>query len=65
VFLRLVAEMNDRFLEQQISIKFCMKLSLQMKHGAFNMILKGDNEVYNGKSRNTHDSSKFVCRYHK
>jgi hypothetical protein len=26
VFLRLVAEMSDRFFEQRIDIKFCMKL---------------------------------------
>jgi hypothetical protein len=40
--------MSDRFLEQRINIKFCAKLrknakkkvSLEMKHGAFNMIRK-------------------------
>jgi hypothetical protein len=47
--------MNDRFLEQRISIKFCvqlgknaiMKSSLEMKHGVFNMIPRASAEVYN------------------
>jgi hypothetical protein len=30
--------MSDRFLEQRINIKFCVKLSLEMEHGAFSMI---------------------------
>jgi hypothetical protein len=28
-------KMSGKFLEQQINIKFCVKLSLEMKHGAF------------------------------
>jgi len=32
--------MSDRFLKQRINIKFCVKLSLEMKHSAFNMIPK-------------------------
>jgi hypothetical protein len=30
VFLYLIAKMNDRFLEQQINIKFCVKLGKNM-----------------------------------
>jgi hypothetical protein len=32
--------MSDRFSEQRINIKFSMKLSLEMKHCAFNMVRK-------------------------
>jgi hypothetical protein len=37
VFLCLVAKAGDRFSEQRINIKFYAKLSLEKKHGAFNM----------------------------
>jgi hypothetical protein len=30
--------MSDRFLEQRVSIKFCVKLSLEMKSGVFSVI---------------------------
>jgi hypothetical protein len=36
----------DRFLEQGINIKFCVKLSLEMKHGAFNMIPKPNDKFF-------------------
>jgi hypothetical protein len=36
--------MSDRFIEQQINIKFCVELSLEMKHGVFNII-----PIANGK----------------
>jgi hypothetical protein len=54
VFLSLVAKMSDRFLEQPINIKFCVKigkLSLEKKHGAFNMIPKINDKFYNGNNR--------------
>jgi hypothetical protein len=35
--------MSDQFFEQQINIKFCVKLLLKMKHGAFSIILKANN----------------------
>jgi hypothetical protein len=61
VFLPLIAEMSDRFLEQQTNIKFCVKLSLEMKHGAFNMTPKANAEVCNGNSRHPRDPRKFTC----
>jgi hypothetical protein len=46
----LVTEMSDLFLEQQTKIKFCVKLSLELKQGAFSLILKANNKVCNGSS---------------
>jgi hypothetical protein len=57
--------MSDRFLEQQIKIKSCVKLSLEMKHGAFNMIPKAKDEVSNGNRRHPDDPRKLACRNHK
>jgi hypothetical protein len=37
--------MCDQFIEQRFDIKFCVKLSLETKHGALNMIPKANNEV--------------------
>jgi hypothetical protein len=45
VFLRLVAKLNDLFLEQRISIKFYVKLLLEMKRGAFNMMSKANDKA--------------------
>jgi len=50
VFLRLDTKMSDWFLEQWISIKFCVKLSQEMKHGVFNMIPNANNKVCDGNS---------------
>jgi hypothetical protein len=50
VFLYIFAEMTDQFLEQWISIKYCVKLSLELKHCAFNMIPKTNDTVCNGNS---------------
>jgi hypothetical protein len=55
VFLRLVAKLSDRFSEQRIHIKFCVKLSLQTKHSAFSMIPEGRGKICNGNSRRPHD----------
>jgi hypothetical protein len=43
--LRLVAKTSDRILEQRVNIKFCVKMSLEIKHGAFNMIPKAGDKV--------------------
>jgi hypothetical protein len=43
--------MSDRFLEQRINIKFCVTSSLEIKHGAFNVIPKANDKVCNANSR--------------
>jgi len=58
VFLRLIPEMSDRFLEERVYIQFCAKsgkLSQEMKHGAFNMIAKANDRMCYGNSRHSHD----------
>jgi len=50
VFVFLVARVSDRFLEQRIDIKCCVKLALEMKQGAFSMILKAHDNICNGNS---------------
>jgi len=60
VFLNLVAKMSDQFLEQQVSIKFCVKLLLERKHGAFSMILEGNDKVCNENSQHLCDPRKLA-----
>jgi hypothetical protein len=68
VFLRLVAKMSDRSLEQRMDTKLCVKLgksSLENKRGAFRMILKADDEVCNGNIWHPHDPRQLACRNQK
>jgi hypothetical protein len=52
MFLRLGAKVSDRFSEKRININFFfVKLSLEMKHGAFNMIPKENTKVFNANIR--------------
>jgi len=39
--------MSDLFLDQRISIKFCVKLLLKMKYGDLNVTLKANYKVCN------------------
>jgi hypothetical protein len=48
LFLRLVAELSDRFMDQPMNIKFCVNISLEMKHDAFNMMPKANDKICNG-----------------
>jgi hypothetical protein len=41
-----------------MNIKFCLKLSLEVKHSAFNMIPEANDEVCDGNSRHPHDPKK-------
>jgi len=65
VFLRLVAEMSERFLEQRGNIGLCVKLLLEMRHGAFIMISKANYKVCYGNSRHPHDPRNLAYRNHK
>jgi hypothetical protein len=56
--------MSDRFLEEQIDIKLCMRLSLEVKRGAFSMIPKANDKVCNGNSRHLHDPTKLMSKAH-
>jgi hypothetical protein len=50
------------FLEQRTNVKFWVKLrklSLHMKHGAFNTIPRANNKVCTANSQHTHDPSKL------
>jgi len=40
-------------------------LSVEMKHGAFNMILKADDRACNGNSQHSHNPRKLTCQNHK
>jgi hypothetical protein len=72
VFLRLIVNMNDRFLEQRINFKFRTKLgknakilSLKLKHDAFNMIRKANDKAWNGNNQHSYDPRKIACVNHK
>jgi hypothetical protein len=43
----------------------CQKLSLQMKHDAFNLTPKTDDKFCNGRGRHSHNARKLSCRNHK
>jgi hypothetical protein len=48
VFVCFIAKISDWFLQQWTNIKFCVKLGkllLEMKYGAFNMMLKANSKV--------------------
>jgi hypothetical protein len=60
----IVAKMSDWLLEQQISIKFCLKLSLEIKNGSFTMIPKA-NKVCSGNSHHPYDPRELACQNHK
>jgi hypothetical protein len=53
-------EMSNRFSDQRINVKFCVKLSSDMKHGAFNMIPKAKDKVGHGNSRYPHEPIKLA-----
>jgi hypothetical protein len=59
LFLSLVTKMSNWFLEQWLNIKFCMKLSLELKHCAFN-IVKANDKVFSGNSWHLNDPGKLA-----
>jgi len=61
VFLNLIIKMSDQLSEQWINIQFCVKLSLEMKHRAFNVILKANGKVCNRNSWHPHNPRKVTC----